>query len=755
MAEYQEKEVNLPPDNEENRDKVAFLNSLWSQFETDTSGWRKAGEESCKEVDGGGYKQRSKKKDRYPLWWATQETRLPLLFSRVPDCVAQPINEDKDEDVSRRCGTLEQLRNSFVERMPYKDTVMAAVSDASKTQAGFARVLLSSKTVTEPIKIELQEIEVEEEVPQPVPGPDGQLQPDPENPMQPLTQMVVQRVTKLIDGDGNELPPEMVSQVKQDADGNPYIESEEMQEIDKPCIELKHIPFGQALWDHETKDYSEWESFGHKHMMSSKQVKKRYGAEAVKRLMPDRVEQEKDRKSRIKHEIAEVWFEEEDGIWRYIWPIGGSGLFDATKDPYGLMNRFPGPKPIFGRLPSDSSIPISEYDQLCGMLEEAHMLQKGIVECEDMIRPRGMCDKDLAAAIRGKTGDFLEVAGLAAKTQQGGNLALYVDTSAPTAALNQYNMQFDKLEERYGRASGYTQTLRGEIGNDAEKTATESNNQRMFTLHRFVLMQEDVQRFCRDLDRMILDLALSEHFTDEDLFELVEPSLEPEQLQHWAEDIKILRRDWKRSITIDIETDSTISIDAQIQKAEAMGLADAIGQYMDRMRQVVRESPALVPLMAKLLKHVVRKLRFGRAFLDDVEQAIDALTDQAEKAMQQQQPPDPKMMELQFKQQKAQSEQQIAMAKMQLEAALAQMDAGIEERKLAIQQGKVANDTFIDQARLKLDEVIRSLEIQEKFVEEQRLANQPPQQTVVVNEMPQQPPQPSVLDIPIGAFLNG
>jgi DNA replication initiation complex subunit (GINS family) len=133
--------------------------------------------------------------------------------------------------------------------------------------------------------------------------------------------------------------------------------------------------------------------------------------------------------------------------------------------------------------------------------------------------------------------------------------------------------EFQQEITNYDNITGYSDILRG-ISNPLE-TATAVEHKSQFAVHRHQNLQEDMQRFCRDAYRLIIDMAFS-NFSDERLFEVLEPSLSPEERQQFDQILDALKRDWRRSLLVNIELHSTIMLSEDIHKQQAMELAQTL-----------------------------------------------------------------------------------------------------------------------------------------------------------------------------------
>ena len=154
----------------------------------------------------------------------------------------------------------------------------------------------------------------------------------------------------------------------------------------------------------------------------------------------------------------------------------------------------------------------------------------------------------------------------------------------------------------------------------------------------------------------------------------------------WEQVLGLLRDNPDRSFRIDIETDSTIEMDAGQDRDEAMQFLQAVGGFL---KEAINVPPSLAPLTGAMLEFGVRKWRVGRT----LESMINKTVEDLEKAAQNppQTPPDPAMM-------KVQQDGQLQNAKMQ-----------------ADQQGKAAElaaNQQIEQAKLEGQQAIEAQKLQ-------------------------------------------
>lgn len=162
-----------------------------------------------------------------------------------------------------------------------------------------------------------------------------------------------------------------------------------------------------------------------------------------------------------------------------------------------------------------------------------------------------------------------------------------------------------------------------------------------------------------------------------------------------ASAIALLRQDKLRGFRIDIETDSTVQGDAQMEKAQRIEFVEGVTKFIQAAGEIAMQLPEFTPLAGKMLAFAVRGFRVGRDLESAIEDFIDSTEKQAkEKASQ---PPQPNADQI-----KAETEKMKAQAEI--------------ERQQVENQGEQANATINLQSK-QIDLEMRKLELQIKMLD--------------------------------------
>jgi hypothetical protein len=105
----------------------------------------------------------------------------------------------------------------------------------------------------------------------------------------------------------------------------------------------------------------------------------------------------------------------------------------------------------------------------------------------------------------------------------------------------------------------------------------------------------------------------------------------PEEVQHaatsptWEDLIELLRNDKLRGTRIDVETDSTIFVDAEAEKQSRIEFMGAARELLTGAIEMITVAPQTIPLVKELFLFGIRSFKPGRALEEAFEDAFDQL----------------------------------------------------------------------------------------------------------------------------------
>jgi len=495
-------------------------------------------------------------------------------------------------------------------------------------------------------------------------------------------------------------------------------------------------------WEEVASDYVHWKDFGHsvartweevnlvwrKVYMTRAQMKKRGFADYLT-IPLDYVDKEmKDAPDAArKATVYELW---DKNTREVVWLTKTHPRFlDKREDPLGLDKFFPCSEPVYATLANESLIPVPDFVEYQDQAQELDELTARISALQKAIKAAGVYDasqQNLSRLLNeGVVNQLLPVDGWAALQEKGGiqgAVEMLPMKEIAETLLMLYEAR-EKVKQDLYEITGMSDIIRG--ATKASETATAQNIKNNYITLRLSEKQREMQRFARNTIE-IMGNVICRHFQDETIKQVsgvqlmteaekqqvkMAPQLAAQQAQlmgqqppppqpipddvqqmlddpSWEQVLSLLRSEPDRCFRIDIETDSTIEMDAAQDRDQAMAFLQAVGGFIKAAEGV---PPTLAPLAGAMLEFGVRKWRVGR----QLESLINKTVEDLEKAAKNPPPaqPDPAMAkvqgDLQVKQAALQGDQQLEAMRLHSQQQIEQMKAAAAQQ-LAQQQAQNA-----------------------------------------------------------------
>jgi hypothetical protein len=209
--------------------------------------------------------------------------------------------------------------------------------------------------------------------------------------------------------------------------------------------------------------------------------------------------------------------------------------------------------------------------------------------------------------------------------------------------------------------------------------------------------------------------------------------MDAEDQERFDDGLALLKSDKQRKIRVDIETDSTILLNEDEERAMKVDLINSVGQFMQNTARAIKEEPALATPMMSILMTAVRGFRQGKQSEDEIQSAFNQLLDQ----MNQPPPPPPPNIDLM----KVENER----LRIEGELGIKEAESQRENVRLALDEQESRFNQYIRGLEFQLDKQSKNIEMYEKLIEEQRLQLQnvlmPEQRDMYVQQQTQQSQQ--------------
>ena len=433
---------------------------------------------------------------------------------------------------------------------------------------------------------------------------------------------------------GEEVEPQF------DETGNPYILGEPQDELVYQEIPSEPIPWETFHWDPAAKTWESVRWCAIDHYLEKHELKEQFGDKgehcALNAHSPGS-EGDKEEGEKNRAHVVEIF----DKINRRIVVISSGyseGPLAVYDDPLNLEGFFPFPKPIFGTLTSNKLVPIPEYLFYQDQAEELDRITGRIDKLVDALKVRGIYDqsfKELVDVLGSDDNTLTPVADFAAMFQGKGDLHSVLslmpleEIAKVLVALYQAR---DQLKSTIYEITGISDIVRGQ--GQASESATAQRIKGQFANMRLNRKQRAVQKFMRDLLRLKAEI-ICEHIEPEILQLMTGMPILPEMIQ-------IMRSDMMRSFRIDIETDSTVAVDAQEEQKNRVEFLTAVTGFMGQVGPGVAQGIIPLDVAKEMVLFGVRGFKAGRSLEEVIERAA---------AKPQQPQPNPQQLAMQQEQQ--------------------------------------------------------------------------------------------------------
>lgn len=453
--------------------------------------------------------------------------------------------------------------------------------------------------------------------------------------------------------------------------------------------------------------------------------------------------------SQKKASVYEIW----DRVTkRAIWIHKGCPTYplDARDDPLKLKDFFPCPKPALGTIGPDSIIPVPDYIYYQDQAEEIDTLTTRIDKLIDALRVRGFYsssnETDLNTLLAANDTTLIPVDSWAALGDKGGlkGIIEWFPVEQIATTLKQcFDARRQVIDDVY-QVTGISDIQRGDT--DPDETLGAQQLKANYGSARVHERKKELARFARDILQIKAEIIASRfdpqtlsQMTDVQLLTNAEKQQVQQQLQayqraqqiaqqarqpaqpgqpppqapppmpsapdpkqvellqkpSWDDVMALLQNPALRAFRIDIETDSTIEPNDQLEKQRRIEFVTAVGQYLANSLPVVEANPAILPVITQGLLFLVRGFRVGREMEDTIERAMEQLQASAAQGQGQQQKPGPDPQAEQARAQASVISAQAAQGRNQIEAQRVASDHQIGMAQVQAENNRTTADAQV------------------------------------------------------------
>ena len=610
------------------------------------------------------------------LLWSNVETIRPALYSQTPEPNVSRRNKDADPVGRVASIILERAINCALDTQDFDKSVRDCVQDLLLPGRGMAIV---------------------EYVPTVDEGPSADL--------------LAESTDDADDGDEqSEMQPAAVTQQK---------------------AILRYLHWKDTLTN-PARTWDEVWWFAYRAFLTRDEVIEKFGREVGNKIQLDHKMGEggrftADDKRDAKATVWTIWDKRSRKVYQ-VSPGYEEGLLGDMEPPVKFDNFWPIPRPLDATTANDSILPIPDFQFYQDQADEIDLLTNRIYKLSESLRLRGLYAADLDSFKRmlsdATDTELIPVENWAMFTERGGmdGAVSWFPLDKVASTLKTCIEARENAKQALYEVTGISDIVRG--ASQASETATAQQLKSQWGSLRVRDRQRDVQRFARDAIRLMAEV-IAEHFSQQTLAQMSGIKLltnqQKQMLQQfqqvnaqrqqmgqpplpappipqdmlaaidqpsWDDVMALLRDDKLRGFMIDVETDSTVEPDQQMEQQKAVEFIGAMTQFLTAAGPILQQAPQAAPMMGELLMFGARRFKAG----ETVETAIEKFVAGMEQKAQEPPPPNPQLEITKIKAdaegKKAQNEVQKSQIELQgtmLEHQHAQAEHGMNMQALQME----------------------------------------------------------------------
>ena len=298
-----------------------------------------------------------------------------------------------------------------------------------------------------------------------------------------------------------------------------------------------------------------------------------------------------------------------------IWLIreGGGVALRVDPDVLGLQGFFPIPKPICAIVSTDSMIPKPFFEIYAHLAADLDDTSKRISDLTAKIKVRGgynAANKDIANLFTADDGKLLPIDGVDLMSGGLQNHIWLVPILEWVNALKELYQARDQQKNAIYEIIGIADIIRG--ATNPYETATAQRMKGTVGSGRMTGCKASVANFVRDLMRLKSDI-IARNFDANTLTRMTGEEVTPAVMD-------ILRNDFSRFCSIDIETDSTVEYDEATEKEANAQIMQVVGGTLQTAQGLlmthILPPPMIINLTLEMIKMLLHPVRHSRGVLD-------------------------------------------------------------------------------------------------------------------------------------------
>jgi hypothetical protein len=310
--------------------------------------------------------------------------------------------------------------------------------------------------------------------------------------------------------------------------------------------------------------------------------------------------------------VWEIWDKTNRKIIWFIREVSGITL-RVDEDVLQLKDFYPSPKPLLAVTTTDTMLPKAYYDLYANLASDLEETSERISRLTEKIKVRGgynSASREIADILTAADGKMIPVVAVDMLTGGLQNHIWLVPLVEWMNALKELYLARDQIKQVIYEVMGISDIMRG--ATNPHETATAQRIKGTMGVGRLSDQKQLVTNFVRDLLRMKAEI-IAKNFDAETLTQMTGEEVTSEVFD-------ILRSDFSRTCTIDIETDSTVELDETMEQESNAKILMAVQGILTGAQGLLQTGilppPMVMQFSLELIKMTIHPIRGSRGMVE-------------------------------------------------------------------------------------------------------------------------------------------
>lgn len=444
--------------------------------------------------------------------------------------------------------------------------------------------------------------------------------------------------------------------VKYDAEVTDYDEDSD----ETPVVKWEQVCTESKMWNKAyfgyAKKWSKVPWIAYEEYMDEEEAEQMFGDEVCKKIVFSAGNEDDDdergtgtggrddnengaRKTAL---IYQIWDKAGGRKIKYISPAYADGYLKEVDDPLEITGFYNCPRPLQFIKKSDDLVPTAMYKLYENQAKELNRITVRIQRIVEALKVRGVYDSSLGSELdqllKGDDNELIPTDKSASLAAEGGleRAIWFMPLEKLIVVLQNLINARENAKRVIYEITGISDIIRGQ--SMASETLGAQKIKESWGTLRMKRLQKEVQRYARDTMRIMVEIAAKKFSEQTWALATGLPYLTQEQLQQgqaqlqamqaagqpptpelqqmmqtpiWEGVLKLLKDDMQRSFHIDIETNSTIDVEATEDQKNIGDFMNAMGQLLAGLTPMIEKGSMPFEAAQSIMLAVIRKYRFG------------------------------------------------------------------------------------------------------------------------------------------------